>query len=322
MMPANRLRLLACGALGALAFVATAQETGERAGFRDTAAYQAPLAQRAPLMTAVRAGERIVAAGDFGSILVSDDGGRSWRQAQTPTRATLTALNFVDAQHGWAAGHGGVLLETRDGGAQWTRLADLGAEVVPFALHFENGQHGLIVGAFGYAAVTEDGGKHWNPIRISTGEYADQHLYAIFSGPDKRRWITAEGGGLFRPDGEGTAYAPVPLPYKGSIWGGMTLADGAVLVWGMRGNVLRSEDRGRTWSSVASGTQQALTAGVQLAGGEIVIVGLGGTVIRSRDGGRSFAAHVRPERQSHTALVETRDALLSFTLAGIGGSIK
>jgi Uncharacterized protein related to plant photosystem II stability/assembly factor len=170
-MSANRLRLLACSALGALALAATAQETGKGAGFRDTAAYQAPLAQRAPLMTAVRAGERIVAAGDFGTILVSDDGGRSWRQAATPTRATLTALHFIDAKHGWAAGHGGVLLETRDGGTQWTRLGSLGADVVPFALHFEDERRGLAVGAFGYAAMDRGPAAGTGiPVRISAGE--------------------------------------------------------------------------------------------------------------------------------------------------------
>ena len=157
-------------------------------------------------------------------------------------------------------------------------------------------------------------------MRVSAGEYADQHLYAIFSGPDGRRWITAEGGGLYRA--EGAAFVPVPLPYKGSIWGGLTLADGAVLVWGMRGNLLRSEDGGRNWRSVASGTQQALTAGVQRSGGEVVIAGLGGALVRSKDGGRSFSAQTRAERQSHTALVEAGWALLSFTLAGLGGDIK
>jgi photosystem II stability/assembly factor-like uncharacterized protein len=102
----------------------------------------------------------------------------------------------------------------------------------------------------------------------------------------------------------------------------MVLREGSVLVWGMRGRVLRSGDVGRTWTEVSSGTQQALTAGVQLAGGEIVIAGLGGAVIRSRDGGHTFNTWIRPERQSHTALIEAGGALHTFTLAGIGGSIK
>ena len=102
----------------------------------------------------------------------------------------------------------------------------------------------------------------------------------------------------------------------------MALRDGSVLIWGMRGRVLRSGDGGRTWIDVPSGTQQALTAGVQRDGGEIVVAGLGGAVIRSRDGGHTFAVQVRPERQSHTALIEAGDALHTFTLAGVGGSIN
>jgi len=287
-----------------------------------TEAYMAPHATRTPLMATVRAGERIVAAGDFGTVLLSDDAGRSWRQARTPTRTTLTALAFGDARHGWAVGHGGVVLGTQDGGEQWTRLADLGRETVPFAVHFSDTQRGLAVGAFGFAATTADGGRTWKKTTISRGEYADQHLYSIFAGPNGALWIAAEGGTVFRSADGGASFEAVPLPYKGSIWGGMVLRDGSVLIWGMRGRVLRSGDGGRTWIDVPSGTQQALTAGVQLAGGEIVVAGLGGAVIRSRDGGHTFAVRIRPERQSHTALIEAGGALHTFTLAGVGGSIN
>ncbi|MBZ0133536.1 MAG: YCF48-related protein [Rhodocyclaceae bacterium] len=285
-------------------------------------AYMAPHATRAPIMAATRAGERIITAGDFGTVLLSDDAGRSWRQARTPTRATLTALYFIDAQRGWAVGHGGVVLSTQDGGEKWVQLSGLDREAVPFAVHFTDAQRGLVVGAFGYAAVTADGGRSWQKTKISRGEYADQHLYNIFAGPKGALWVAAEGGTVFRSVDDGISFEAVPLPYKGSIWGGLVLRDGAVLVWGMRGHVLRSGDGGRTWTDVPSGTQQALTTGLQLAGDEIVIAGLGGAVVRSRDGGRSFAAQIRPERQSHTALVEAGDALITFTLAGIGGGIN
>lgn len=287
-----------------------------------TEAFMAPHAARAPLMAAARVGERIVAAGDFGTVLLSDDAGRNWRQVRTPTRATLTALAFDAGRLGWAVGHGGVVLGSQDGGEQWTRLAELGREVVPFAVHFLDAQRGLVVGAFGFAAVTTDGGRTWKKTAISRGEYADQHLYSIFAGPKGVLWITAEGGTVFRSGDGGASFEAVSLPYKGSIWGGMALRDGSVLIWGMRGRVLRSGDGGRTWIDVPSGTQQALTAGVQRDGGEIVVAGLGGAVIRSRDGGHTFAVQVRPERQSHTALIEAGDALHTFTLAGVGGSIN
>jgi photosystem II stability/assembly factor-like uncharacterized protein len=284
-------------------------------------AYMAPHATRAPIMAATRVGERIIAAGDYGTVLLSDDAGRKWRQARTPTRATLTALYFIDAQRGWVVGHGGVVLVTQDGGEHWAPMAALEREAVPFAVYFSDAQHGLVVGAFGFAAVTDDGGRSWKKTTISRGEYADQHLYNIFAGPKGALWVAAEGGTVFRSSDDGASFAAVPLPYKGSIWGGLVLHDGVVLVWGMRGRVLRSENGGRTWAEVPSGTQQALTAGLQLAGGDIVIAGLGGAVIRSGDGGRTFSARIRPERQSHTALIEAGGALLTFTLAGIGGDI-
>lgn len=316
-----RMRLLALGAACCLV-AAPVGAQAPAAAAPAAEAFRGPHATRAPIMAAARAGERIVAAGDYGTILLSDDAGANWRQAASvASRATLTALAFADARQGWAAGHGGTVLATQDGGERWTRLADLGRDVVPFALRFSDARHGLVVGAFGFAAVTEDGGRTWKQRTISEGETGDRHLYGIFAGPPGVLWVTAEGGVVLRTDDGGHSFRTVTLPYKGSIWGGMALHDGAVLVWGMRGNILRSGDGGRTWTAVPSGTQQALTAGVQLAGGEIVIAGLGGVVLRSRDGGRAFTAQTRPQRQSHTALIEAGSALHAFTLAGIGGRI-
>ena len=71
-------------------------------------------------MTALAlAGERIVAAGERGRILVSADGGGTWTVAATPTHHTLTSLHFADARNGLATGHQGVLLRSRDGGVTW-----------------------------------------------------------------------------------------------------------------------------------------------------------------------------------------------------------
>jgi photosystem II stability/assembly factor-like uncharacterized protein len=179
----------------------------------------------------------------------------------------------------------------------------------------------VAVGAFGFAMETADAGANWRRLEVGRGELADRHLYALFLDRNGNLWITAESGTLFRREAGSGAFAAVSLPARASMWGGLALADGGLLVWGMRGRILRSDDGGRNWNEMASGTRQALTAGVQLAGGEIVLAGLGGVVVRSRDGGRGFAAETRPERQSHTALFEAGGALHTFTLAGLGGGI-
>lgn len=315
----RRLSVAACfAALMALPAIAPAAATAAAGA----AAFRAPQAVRAPMMAVARAGERLVAAGDYGTVLLSDDAGRTWRQAATvPTRETLTALSFIDARHGWAVGHGGLVLATRDAGNTWESLHSAGKEVALFAVHFTDAAQGLAVGAFGFAMETRDGGRSWRKFAVAQGELADRHLYSIFAGADGSVWIAAEAGTVFRsPDG-GRSFVALALPYKGSLWGGAVLSDKSILVWGMRGHVLHSADQGRVWREVPSGTDQAFTAGLQRPGGEVVLVGLGGVVARSRDGGRNFSTHVRPQRQSHTAVIEAGGTIHTFTLAGVGGGI-
>ena len=52
------------------------------------------------LLDVASAGSRLVAVGQRGHIIFSDDQGKTWTQAKVPTRALLTAIYFVDATHG------------------------------------------------------------------------------------------------------------------------------------------------------------------------------------------------------------------------------
>src|SRR5262249_1628877 len=104
----------------ALGGAAVAAEPGWR-DVLDTPAIQSARASRTLFNGLARAGDRIVAAGQRGQILYSDDSGQSWKQAAVPLAADLVAVAFPTAKQGWAVGHGGVILHSADGGATWTR---------------------------------------------------------------------------------------------------------------------------------------------------------------------------------------------------------
>ena len=70
------------------------------------------------------ASERLVAVGEYGGILYSDDQGVSWSQAQVPVQVTLTAVHFPSALKGWAVGHDAVILHSEDGGETWHKQLD------------------------------------------------------------------------------------------------------------------------------------------------------------------------------------------------------
>lgn len=272
---------------------------------------------RAPIMSATMAGNRIVAVGDYGAVISSDDG-RAFRQSQTPTRAPLTSVYFLDANQGWAAGHDGTIIATRDGGQTWRLLrAEPGKERVLLSIWFENARHGLAVGQFGLALETLDGGETWRERRLLEGESGEMHLQQIVDGGNGLLLIAAEGGNILRSEDAGATWKAVQTNNKGSFWTGMRLADGGILMAGMRGHVFRSEDRGLTWGEVPGRTQQSLTTGWAGPDGHVRLLGLSGVMLTSRDHGRNFELSVQPDRTSFTAAVNAAGREIRFSILGI-----
>src|SRR5207253_1139431 len=82
--------------------------------------------------------------------------------ATAPTPPRLTAVRFVDARHGWAAGPGAILA-TGDGGRTWSRQYRGGAAFR--SLEFVDTRHGWAV-AGRKLLRTSDGGETW----VAAGE--------------------------------------------------------------------------------------------------------------------------------------------------------
>ncbi len=270
------------------------------------------------LLAGARTGSRLVVVGEYGHVLLSDDDGANWRQARhVPTRTTLTAVTFVDERTGWAVGHGGIVIGTRDGGENWQLLSGrIDGKDPLFSVWFRDDKHGLVVGPYGHAERSSDGGATWQQFEIAAGELGERHLNQIVA-RDRLVLIAAESGAAFRSEDGGETFKPVALPYKGSIWGGTALADRTLLLWGMGGTVLRSTDDGLTWSAITSGTDQSLAGGAQLADGSVVVAGLNGVTLTSRDGGASFQASVRADRANSAAVLATRRGYMLLGPAGI-----
>ena len=269
------------------------------------------------------AGGRIVAVGDHGVILLSDDG-KQYRQARSvPTRTMLTSVTFIDRNTGWAAGHDGVVLKTTDGGEHWNLLRQqYGQEQPILSIWFGDADKGLAVGLFGMALGTSDGGATWNEIKLSNGDAADRHLYRIVATASGALLIMAEAGTVFRSEDGGKHWDVIDSGEKGSLWSAAAFSENGastVVAVGMRGHIIRSTDDGKSWQAVASGTTQSLTDITQLSGRELAAGGMGGTVLRSTDGGRHFTLEHSAGDEPITALLKAPDGkgALLFSLAGV-----
>lgn len=289
-----------------------------------------------------RAGDRIVAVGQRGHVLVSGDGGQSWTPALVPVKSDLVAASFPTPSRGWAVGHDGVVLASADGGASWVRQFDgrsaarvmaehyasgeLAQEAEQFVAEgpdkpfldvwFENETTGYIVGAFNLIFRTEDGGKTWVPWFDRTENPRRLHLHAV-RGFGQDVFIVGEQGLVLKLDREAGRFRALQTPYSGSFFG-ITGKDRSLIVFGLRGNSYRSVDGGARWTKVETNTRGAITAGDVGPNGDIVLAGQDGSVFLSTDDGASFSAiDVGARLPTSALLAQGRDDLVLAGLRGV-----
>jgi photosystem II stability/assembly factor-like uncharacterized protein len=280
-------------------------------------AVMARLAPESLLLDVAQSGDRLLAVGERGHILVSGDAGRSWTQAKVPTRALLTGVYLHDSQLGWAVGHDAVVLRTRDGGVTWERVHHAPENERPLLdVWFKDAERGLAVGAYGELLATSDGGDSWQPRAVRDGD--DFHLNQLAAAADGTLYLAAEAGHLYRSDDGGETWVPLPSPYEGSFFGLLPLAEGPVLAFGLRGRLFSSADRGKTWTRIETATEATLLCALQVGPGRFVVAGMEGTLLWGEGVTGPVRTEQRPDRQAIVAIAPNPGrGLLLFGEGGV-----
>lgn len=300
----------------ALAGLALAAGPASAADGVTSEAVIAPLATKSLLLDVAPAGPRLVAVGERGHVLVSEDDGASWVQSPAPTRATLTGVHFHDAERGWAVGHDAVILRTLDGGRSWQQVHAAPEEERPLLdVWFRDATNGFAIGAYGYFLVTGDGGESWTAGKVSEDDF---HLNHISSAGGGRLYIAAEAGFLYRSDDAGKTWGELPSPYEGSFFGTLALGRDALLAFGLRGHLFRSDDAGESWRTLDTGTESLLTGALRAPDGTVLVAGLAGALLASADDGETFDARAHGDRHGIMALTLAPDG--AVVVVGEGGA--
>lgn len=302
-------------------------------------------------MAVAEAGDRLVAVGLRGLVIVSADGGKSWKQASVPVQSDLLAVHFPVPTTGWIVGHDGLVLRSDDGGSSWVKQLDMRSAGPAFRRHyqaraaagdgaavralkqveqnfkpgtalpyldvwFEDAQRGYAVGSYGLLIATTDGGKTWTPWfdRIDN----DQLNLNSVRGIHGDVLIAGEQGRVYRLDRAKGFFESTNTGYAGSFFG-LVGNSNARLAFGLRGVVYRSDAKGREWQELKMPSEATIAAGsVDPASSRFLLVNGAGQILVGDAEGQSFVLVQALKRMRLTGVLALPEHRLALTgLAGL-----
>ncbi|MEQ6885935.1 YCF48-related protein [Salicola sp. Rm-C-2C1-2] len=299
MFSRTRKRIVGIGMTAAIAAGGVGSAHAER-DILEIPALDTDLAAESLLLDVEHLGDRLVAVGERGHIVYSDDGGKSWTQAEVPVSATLTGVDFPEgnASEGWAVGHSGVILHSGDGGETWEHQFD-GREGIPkLVTQYEqriDAQKAEIEAAedegrisdlkwelddliYARDILQEDLKKFgpWQPMLDVWFRDAD---YGIAVGAYNLIYRTEDGGETWQPISDS-----IDNPNRFHLNEITQVEGGELYIAGESGFVYRSTDEGRTWETLEPGYPGSFFGVVGTGDGGVLAFGLRGNVYRSQNG--------------------------------------
>ena len=238
-----------------------------------------------------------------------------------------------------AAGDGGLLLASVDGGRTWRaptvtwessasdELGSPAAATEPgrpcrsrsdlLGIAWADDMNALVVGRGGTVLLTDDGGKRWSA--APRPAVADLHG-AVFHLDGKRGWVVGDGGLLLETRDRGRTWQSVVRATDKDLH---AVASGVVGRWlwaSGAGVVVASSDGGDRWSAVPAPAATRFT-GIALHpdSGAVLLTDEAGTVHTSTDDGATWQSRKLSARALRAVSVSPDGALIA--VAGDGGTV-
>ena len=248
-----------------------------------------PRAVSSLILDIVDAGDRAVAVGERGHILVSETRRDGWRQIENvPTRSNLNAVTAIDGRV-FAVGHDSVVLRSDDGGLTWARK-----RVVLFDktnpdprsggplldVMFTDRDNGFAVGAYATLLRTNDGGESWSLVDVLSR--GDTSPAPEPTGESNAPAVDAESWNFESSDLDLDEETD---PHLNAI---TRTGNGNLFIVAERGAAFRSLDGGSTWERIQLPYAGSMFGVIGGAGSRVVCFGLRGNVYESGDLGTTW----------------------------------
>jgi photosystem II stability/assembly factor-like uncharacterized protein len=277
------------------------------------------------------------AVGNFGSIHVTKDGGKTWQTRASNTKEPLFSVAFADDKSGWIVGKSGVILRTTDGGETWQpQKTPIKQPKHLFKVAAIDAQRAWAVGDWGAVIETTDGGATWEdrslgglaverveePGRTMQTITDDVILYDVDFLDAQHGFIVGEFGTLLATTDGGAHWRQITLPTEKTLFAVHFRSPEEGWVVGIDGIILHTTDAGHTWTTqnghIETGAIEDVSFveamanpglyAVSVQGKHGVVVGDSGAFFVSEDGGQTWTRRALPDEHRLTWM---RDAVVT-----------
>jgi photosystem II stability/assembly factor-like uncharacterized protein len=225
---------------------------------------------------------RVVAAGEDGVTVASDDAGATWAAVGEQLGHGYSRVRAVSTNLVFAVGPNGALARSTDGGHTWSALGVSTSEDV-IDVSFADAFVGYVVDSAGTVLRTDNGGLSWQI--LNTGYSSTPQAVLALGTQDL---LLIGGRGILRSTDGGQTFTRVRARIVASTrLFNVDRAGGRVFAYGSK-NIIASADRGRTWTKVLR-PRKALLASLDFVSSRTgYVLGQNGQVWKTRNGGRRW----------------------------------
>jgi photosystem II stability/assembly factor-like uncharacterized protein len=203
------------------------------------------------------------AAGAYGTILKTTNGGVSWVSKPSGVTSDLNSIFFSTPDSGYIVGgnywqNTCVILKTTNAGNNWT-VVHTDTSSYLHSVYFVNTNVGYAVGSLGRIKMTTDGGNNWSTYFSST----NARLYSVCFISNDTGYVVGTSNTILKTEDGGISWSIINSTYDEHLYS-LYFKDsiGYAVGWSNTNQtavILKSSDYGNNWTSQATNISEIFT---------------------------------------------------------------
>jgi len=244
---------------------------------------------------------RLIAFGRFGTILTSDDFGKSWKIISSNIKHFIESITILNDRL-IAVGDSGAIFTSSDFGKSWKKENSNSRSWLYSITSLDNRL--IAVGISGTILTSDDFGKNWKKENSNISD-----ILSSITSLDNRLIAVGNHGTILTSDDGGKSWEKETSNISATL-SSITSLDNRLIAVGYNGTILTSDDGGKSWKKENSNSKSHFTSIISLSN-HLIIIGFNGVILTSDDLGKSWKEKISNTENNLNSITSLNNRLIA-----------